>query len=372
MILNPKSSYITAYYDCEAHLQFLKRFIELSKINDSMINFPILRDLALTVYQIDTDFKFKTKDMDVIHKLRHKIKLDNKAKNQKVFKSVLKRHTDEFGTDTKNIGVYFNQYDELIGSTMYEMYLVECIESKVIRQDNKPPAAYYLATRLSTLLFELSSKLKKHIPNEFTLNLKEEKYIPTKSETLRNMYYKDTNHSKIFSSEDIAYNTFIFRLLLIQHELTVLKWFIQDYFPNINNPNLLDHYYHQRIISIRFDSILSSLGTFKIHLPERFKSLNVTSKTDLNSILEKYESDSDTKLKEYRNTLHYNLNGPNFTDMFFSNSESRLDDIILLQDMHHITEAINLFIDTEDIRNEIDWTGMLQSFVKHLSKPSKK
>lgn len=370
MLLNPKSSYITAYYDCEAHLQFLKRFIEYAKINDPMINFPILRDLALTVYQIDTDFKFKTKDMDVIHKLRHKIKLDNKAKNQKIFKAVLKRHTDEFGTNTKNIGVYFNQYDELIGSTMYEMYLVECIEAKVIREDKTPPAAYYLATRLAKLLPELSNKLKTHVPHEFILNLKEEKYVPTKSEILRDMYYKDTNHSNIFISEDPAYNTFIFRLLLIQHELTVLKWFVQDYFPNINNPNLLDHYYHQRIITIRFDSILSSLGTVKVHLPERFKDLNNKSKSDLNYILEKYGSDSNIKLKEYRNTLHYNLNGPNFTDLFFTNSESILDDQILLQDMNHLTEAIDSFVDTEEIKNEIDWQKILGSMIKHFSKPS--
>lgn len=368
MILNPKSSYITAYYDCEAHLQFLGRILEHKNIYDPMIYFPVLRDLALTVYQIDTDFNFKTEDMDIIHKLRHKIKLDNKDKNKKVFKSVLERHFAEFGIDTENIAVYFDQSDELIGSSMYEMYLAECIESKLISQGNEPPASFYLATRLTKLLPKLSNRLIKNVPNEFILNLKVDKFIPNKSDSLRNMYRKDTNHLKIFNSDDLPYNTFLFRLLLIQHELTLLKWFVQDYYPNIIKPNILDHYYLQRIVSIRFDSVLSSLGTFKVHLPERFKALNKKSKTNLDSILQKYVSDPSSKLKEYRNTLHYNLKGQNFTDMFFSNNVSKLDTTMLLQDMNHITEAINLFIDTDDIRNKIDWKYLLQSFVKYANR----
>lgn len=141
---------------------------------------------------------------------------------------------------------------------------------------------------------------------EYELELK---YKENQAVEEKQYVHKDLWDKRLYT-EDVQYNVFITRLLLIQSELTVCLWLERKL--NVQNGNFtFNQYILLRFISIKFFEIMRNLMDIQDRLASHWDrhSLN-----ELDGLIKTYKRDLEDETLKLRNMLHYNPQGDNFYD----------------------------------------------------------
>src|SRR5690606_7871701 len=126
--------------------------------------------------------------------------------------------------------------------------------------------------------------------------------------------FKDINHTKLFSGNDLE-DVFKYRLLVILQECFAVMWIYEHYDSRIIDPDLVDDYFLQRFLTIRMDSIIDSLENLRVFSKSHFDELDKTTLGEISIALEEYMHISFEKVSELRNTIHYD-DKKNFYEYF--------------------------------------------------------
>ncbi|MGD7045853.1 hypothetical protein [Jeotgalibacillus proteolyticus] len=186
-----------------------------------------------------------------------------------MYRKILDYHINAYGEDVNNIGFYFNEDDEVVGSTLYIAYILldtgnlpfPSFEEEEQIRDRTLSFAIYIG--------EISAQLALSFENTFDISL------PTSTYNLDRIYAEDSykcrdiNHKALFSSDNDLTNTFILRLIFSLQEINDIIWLRDRYLIKLKNPIYLDSYIILRLTTLKTDEILDNLLKFKKSLRKK-------------------------------------------------------------------------------------------------------
>ncbi|MCY9261457.1 hypothetical protein MOF13_20570 [Bacillus spizizenii] len=117
---------------------------------------------------------------------------------------------------------------------------------------------------------------------------------------------------KRFFKEEITYNIFLTRLLLIQNELTTCIW-MENHLNYKSQKFNFDKYILLRFTSIKLHEIMQNILDIRERkeLTQHWNTLNFNT---LDNLIDEYESTLQDEMKTLRDMLHYDNKGINFYD----------------------------------------------------------
>lgn len=292
----------TIYYD----LQGLKKIIlegNKSPFFSAVPVFSISRDINMSLYEANKILREEgilNRDIDNINhikKIRQKLKSNQGNYNRKLFNAILDKHVEEFGGDIDNIGFYVKD-NVLLGSTLFPLFAHNETPLNSFNEQDHYKYNSIIGNTMEIILvvtkqpFELVSS---------ALNLSNEKDFGS----------KDIWHKRFFK-EDVTYNVFLTRLLLIQSELSTCIW-LENILNYKSSSYSLEKYILLRLSSIKVFETLRNLMDMKekevlLTHWDPFK-LN-----RLNNILKLYTEQHQREIKTLRDMLHYSSTVINFYD----------------------------------------------------------
>lgn len=308
----------------------------------SSINFnsgPVLsffRDICMVIYEanktlkrdgvIDSDLLL----MDSITEVRHKIKSNQGLKNKDIFLKLLNGHKEIFGDDIDNLGFYIDN-EILAGTSLYATFVFA--DTPLYNQFDKDKIIDFTSI-IGGLSQEILLKINQPlflISNPLLIQ-NEKEYI------LKDIW------DRRFYTEDITYNVYLTRLLLIQNELNSCVWLNNhlDYkYPGLN----LDKYMILRLISTKLFETIRNLFDIKQRLNSHWRNVN-----QLDNILDNYINIKD-EIKTLRDMIHYDNEGINFYDYLQEKmkQDAKYPDEIITIILNHYIYPIR-----ESISNQIN------------------
>ncbi len=331
----------TIYYD----LLGLKKIIlegQKSSFFSIVPVFSISRDANMIIYEAnkilrkENLIKQDVVNIEYITTIRHKLKSNQGIKNRVIFNEVLQKHLDRYGKDIDNLGFYIEN-NTLVGSTLFPIFVNK--DTPMDGYDSKAHLNYNIkiGNTVSTLL--QATKQAYDLPSH-----------PLKTVKENEIEYKDIWHKRIFKDDDVTYNVFLTRILLVQNELTTCLWLNSVLDTNYLEISL-DKYILLRLSSIKLFETMRNLIDIKGRLESYWELFKLNK---LNTILSTYEIQHKDEMKTLRNMLHYSSENMNFYDYLIEKVKKHPEYIeeqleIILSD--YIDPIRNIISDSVNIKS---------------------
>lgn len=291
----------TIYHDLNA-LKHLLNYRDSTNFS-AVLSYSLIRDACVILHEIHQVMKSQgiieeeTESMKKIEQIRHKVKTSQGKYNKSYFEFMLNIHRDIFGSDIDNIGFYFEE-KILASSTIYSSFI---FADTGLLPDNEGQKIYDFSVGIGATIATYLAVLEEY---ELELKYKENQVVEEKQYVNKDLW------DKRLYTEDVQYNVFVTRLLLIQSELTVCLWLERKL--NVRNEGFkFNQYILLRFISIKFFEIMRNLMDIQDRLASHWgrHSLN-----ELDGLIKTYKRDLEDETLKLRNMLHYNPQGDNFYD----------------------------------------------------------
>lgn len=308
--------------------------------------YSLFRDICLILYEtnkvlkedgrIQSDLPY----MGMIKRIRHKVKTNQGFKNKKIFNNLLSGHRSIFGSDIDNIGFYLDN-DILASSTLFPTFVFA--GTPLSNQFDNGGAFLETTTAIGSLLQGIINSINQPInldSNQMTIQ-NEKEFI-----------CKDV-WDKRFFKEEITYNIFLTRLLLIQNELTTCIW-MENHLNYKSQEFNFDKYILLRFTSIKLHEIMQNILDIR-ERKELTRHWNTLNFNTLDNLIDEYESTLQDEMKTLRDMLHYDNKGINFYDYI----QQKLDDDSKYPD-GLIETLFKVYI--HNIRNTISVNINIQSY----------
>jgi hypothetical protein len=298
--------------------------------------FSLFRDVCIMIYEtnkvlkeegiIETDFQH----MNIIEEIRHKVKSTQGSKNREIFNELLKGHKSIFGNDIDNLGFYLDN-DILAGSTLFPTFVFANtpLFYALNNKENMQEFTYIIGSLTTQILNKINQPIA--LLSRPIINIEEKEYI-----------YKDIWDQRFFT-DDVKYNVFLTRLLIIQNELNTCIWIEKhlDYHsPKFN----IDKYILLRLTSIKLFETMKNLIDIKDRLSIHWTNFNMSS---IDNLLTEYENNHKKEIEFLRNMLHYSSGQINFYDYLQQqinkdfDYQDKLINIIFNEYIHNIRITIS-------------------------------
>ncbi|PLV32220.1 hypothetical protein BSP4_31970 [Bacillus subtilis subsp. subtilis] len=330
-------------------LQGVKKLLLEGKTSLNFESAPVyslFRDICLILYEtnkvlkedgrIQSDLPY----MGMIKRIRHKVKTNQGFKNKKIFNNLLSGHRSIFGSDIDNIGFYLDN-DILASSTLFPTFVFA--GTPLSNQFDNGEAFLETTTAIGSLLQGIINSINQPInldSNQMTIQ-NEKEFI-----------CKDV-WDKRFFKEEITYNIFLTRLLLIQNELTTCIW-MENHLNYKSQEFNFDKYILLRFTSIKLHEIMQNILDIR-ERKELTRHWNTLNFNTLDNLIDEYESTLQDEMKTLRDMLHYDNKGINFYDYI----QQKLDDDSKYPD-GLIETLFKVYI--HNIRNTISVNINIQSY----------
>ncbi|MFP7494729.1 hypothetical protein SFC66_13160 [Terribacillus saccharophilus] len=333
---------------------------------NSTSGYSFFRDICVILYEANKVLKDSgiiqadLPNMEVIKEVRHKVKTNQGIKNRDIFNKLLKGHKSIFGDDIDNLGFYIDG-ETLAGSTLFPTFVFADTPLQDSRDEDTVRGFSSEVGALIQLIIDW-------INHPIYLESKPLKVYNAKEYSTKDIW------DRIFFTEDITYNVFITRILLIQNELTTCIWMADhlDYKSSILN---LDKYILLRLTSIKLFEVMRNILDVRKRLGQYWKKLNYSA---IDNIIEQYTNTLQVEMKVLRNMLHYNNSGINFydyvTQQLITNPQY-VDDLLEIMFMDYIIplrKGISGNINIKSYKSMNDFEKILRrSRTKLFNKPSR-
>lgn len=348
-----KSYLVTINHDIQGLCKIILEGSSSTNFNSGPV-LSFFRDICMVIYEankvlkkdgvIDSDLLF----MESITEIRHKIKSNQGFKNRDIFLKLLNGHKEIFGDDIDNLGFYIDN-ETLAGTSLYSTFVFA--DTPLYNQFEQDKIVNFTSI-IGRLSQEILNKINQplFLVSRSLLIRQEKEYI-----------LKDVWNQR-FYTEDIAYNVFLTRILLIQNELTSCVW-LNDHLDFRFSGFNLDKYMLLRLISIKLYETMRNLLDIKKRLGSHWDNLN-----QLDGLLDDYNIIRD-EIKTLRDMIHYDNEGMNFYDYLQEKiiEDSQYPDKmirILLNDfIYPIRESISNRINIQSYRSMRD----LEKIIRRIS-----
>ncbi|ASB89237.1 MULTISPECIES: hypothetical protein [Bacillus] len=314
--------------------------------------FSLFRDICTILYETNKVLKEEgvihsdLPNMDIIKEIRHKVKTNQGRLNREIFNKLLNGHRNIFGSDIDNLGFYLDN-DILASSTLFPTFV---FAGTPLFNQNQFDKEFF--SNFIPFIGSLTSKII-NIINQ-PLDLYSNQLIIRDAKEYSN---KDIWDRRFFK-EDITYNIFLTRLLLIQNELTTCIW-VENHLDYNSQKFNLDKYILLRLTSIKLYETMRNILDIRNRkeLKQHWKAFNFNT---LDTLIEKYESTLQDEMKTLRDMLHYDNKGVNFYDYIeqkFDEDSNYPDELIktIFNDyIHIIRNAISVNINIQSYESMTD------------------
>ncbi len=289
-------------------------------------------------------------NMEVIEEIRHKVKTTQGNNNRVMFKKLLEAHVSLIGNDIDNLGFYLDG-DTLVGSTLFSTYIFDGTPL----QNVYDKAAY---TDLTSELGELLQLLITLIDRDVDLESK-----PLLLKDAKRYKGKDI-WDKIFFTDDISYNVFLTRILLIQSEITSCIW-MKEHLNYKSTAFNFDKYILLRLTSIKMFEIMRNIEDIRERLKGHWVDLNYNV---LDEKIQQYVGKHKKEMTTLRNMLHYSNECINFYDYVIQQlnaDPNYVDDLLNTIFEEYIIPFRKVISDNIDITN-YQSMNIFEKIVKRL------
>lgn len=269
---------------------------------DSGPIFSLLRDICITLFEankvlkVDGEINSDLPHIDVIEDIRHKVKTNQGFKNREIFYKLLDGHKGVFGADIDNLGFCLDE-GILVSSTLFPTFVFAdtplCNVFKLNSIDD-----------FIKIVGSLTVEIFKKIDQPINLSSKPLKVLDEKEIILKDIW------DQKFFTEDINYNVFLTRILLIQNELTTCIWLENHLDYKSANFNL-DKYILLRLTSIKLFETMRNLLDIKDRLLVQWNNSQLN---NIDYLLIEYRNTQEKEMKILRDMLHYSNSKINFYD----------------------------------------------------------
>ncbi|WP_235701132.1 hypothetical protein [Bacillus subtilis] len=348
------TSYLTTInHDLQGWKKLLLEGKSSSTFNSAPV-FSLFRDICLILYETnkvlkeDGIIKFDLPNMDMIKEIRHKVKTNQGIKNREIFNKLLNGHKSLFGNDIDNLGFYIDG-EILASSTLFPTFVFS--GTPLFNQLEKE-AFLETTSVIGSLNEQIINLINEpiNLPSKPLIIENEKKYI------LKDIW------DKRFFKEDITYNIFLTRLLLIQNELTTCLWTKNHLDYNSKQFNF-DKYILLRLTSIKFFETMRNILDIQKRLNQHWKAFNLTT---LDQLIIEYEHTIQDEMKTLRDMLHYANKGINFYDYIMqkididSEYPDKLIDIMFNNYIQNIRNTISININIHSYKSMNDFEKIIR------------
>ncbi|MGA3675788.1 hypothetical protein [Lysinibacillus agricola] len=291
----------TINYDLKGLKKVILESQDTPDFNSAPI-FSLFRDACIILYEANKVLKedkvisSNLRNMDEITKVRHKVKTNQGFKNKEIFNQLLDGHKSVFGNDIDNLGFYLEN-NILASSTIFPTFVFA--DTPLFNVFDKDTISEFTGI-IGSLMQEIINMIDRPI------NLDSK---PLRKSYDKKIILKDIWDQRFFT-DDVTYNVFLTRLLLIQNELTTCIW-LENHL-DYKSPKLnFDKYILLRLTSIKLYEAMRNLLDIKDRLTIHWNNFKLN---NLDYLIIEYRNTLEEEMKVLRDMLHYNNKDINFYD----------------------------------------------------------
>lgn len=344
------SAITTAYMD----LMGMTEVINIKNQNFHTVHiYPTFRDICLLLYQINKDILNNSIDLDDdITTIRHRVHLHRNKNNYEIYRKILESSIEMFGNNIDNLGFFFNNDMQLVGSTIYPFYIsmdTKFFSGSIEKLSNNTFEFAKLVGESTAEVFQAVNKLT-------TLHAAPSQDFKFSQRSITSDYaLKDVHHKKIFT-ENKNENTVITRLLLCLQEASTSVWLYQRLYKETNTLTI-ENYILLRLISIKADEIHDNLSNIRKYIKNVFLEYDKKSNKMLSQLMDDFDEKHSNEVRILRNMIHYSETEENFLDYIIKNQNENLSYLtriindLITDYLYPLTDLISNLFEIDKIRS---------------------